>query len=123
MHRPRCLQDAKEMLYRLFRAGFVGMQEIPRTADHAPSRTLYTWRVDAAAAAEKLAADLYRAALNVRLRLEYELNQQSNVSQLCYVTTTGSDLACLQCSILTIKQPSIQLVHAGHLLLRCVLTH
>lgn len=56
------------------------MQEIPRTADHAPSRTIYTWRVDATAAAEKLAAELYKAALNVRLRLEFELNQQSDVS-------------------------------------------
>ena len=55
------------------------MQEIPRTADHAPSRTLYTWRVDATAAAEKLAADLYKAALNVRLRLEHEITHQSDV--------------------------------------------
>lgn len=74
------LQDAKELLYRLFRAGFVAMQEIPRTADHAPSRTLYTWRVDAAAAAEKLAAELYKAALNVRLRLEHEKKEQADVS-------------------------------------------
>lgn len=90
------LQDAKELLYRLYRAGFVGMQEIPRTADHAPSRTLYTWRVDAAAAAEKLAADLYKAALNVRLRFEHELNQQSNVSflpQLCLPSAPHSHVA------------------------------
>lgn len=89
------LQDAKELLYRLYRAGFVGMQEIPRTADHAPSRTLYTWRVDAAAAAEKLAADLYKAALNVRLRFEHELNQQSNVSflpQPCLLSVANSNV-------------------------------
>ena len=95
------------------------MQEIPRTADHAPSRTLYTWRVDATAAAEKLAADLYKAALNVRLRLEFELNQQSDVSLpladhawSCYIEAMHSHLqpvlrskqavrlCCWQCAIL-----------------------
>lgn len=90
------LQDAKELLYRLFRAGFVGMQEIPRTADHAPSRTLYTWRVDAAAAAEKLAADLYKAALNVRLRLEHEITQQSDVRLPLYFPKHWLQLSMLK---------------------------
>lgn len=75
-----CLQDAKELLYRLFRAGFVSLQDIPRTADHAPSRTLYTWRVEIDAAADKLASDLYKAALNVCLRLDHEYKQQQDVS-------------------------------------------
>lgn len=74
-----CFQGAKELLYRLYRAGFVSLQDIPRTADHAPSRTLYTWRVQIDAAADKLAAELYKAALNVCLRLEHEYKQQKDV--------------------------------------------
>ena len=77
------LQDAKELLYRLYRAGFVSLQDIPRTADHAPSRTLYTWRVDIDAAAQKLAADLYKAALNVCLRQDHEYKQQKDVRLHC----------------------------------------
>ena len=74
------LQDAKELLYRLYRAGFVSLQDIPRTADHAPSRTLYTWRVEIDAAANKLASELYKAALNVCLRLDFEYKRQKDVS-------------------------------------------
>ena len=74
------LQDAKELLYRLYRAGFVSLQDIPRTADHAPSRNLYTWRVEIDAAANKLASELYKAALNVCLRLDFEYKRQKDVS-------------------------------------------
>ena len=73
------LQLAKEILYQLYRAGFVSLQDIPRSADHAASRTLYTWRVQIDAAADKLAAELYKAALNVCLRLDHEYKRQKDV--------------------------------------------
>ena len=75
-----CLQDGRELQNRLYRAGFVILQYVPLTADHAPSRTLYTWRVDIDAAADKLAAEMYKAALNVCLRLDHEYKQQKDVS-------------------------------------------
>jgi len=69
-------------VYRLYRAGFVSLQDVPRTTDHAPSRTLYTWRVEIDAAADKLASELYKAALNVCLRLDFEYQRQKDVSLL-----------------------------------------
>ena len=77
-----CIQDAKELLYRLFKAGFVGLQDVPRTADHAPSRTLYTWSVNNEAAADKLAAELYKAAFNVYVRCTNEFEQHKEVSHV-----------------------------------------
>lgn len=58
----------------------MSLQDIPRTTDHAPSRTLYTWRVEIDAAANKLASELYKAALNVCLRLDFEYKRQKDVS-------------------------------------------
>lgn len=75
-------KDAKELLYRLYRAGFVSLQDVPRTTDHAPSRTLYTWRVEIDAAADKLASELYKAALNVCLRLDFEYQRQKDILEL-----------------------------------------
>ena len=73
----------------MYRAGFVSLQDVPRTTDHAPSRTLYTWRVEIDAAADKLASELYKAALNVCLRLDFEYQRQKDVSLLC-----PSSLSC-----------------------------
>ena len=94
------------------------MQEIPRTADHAPSRTMYTWRVDTASAAEKLAADLYKAALNVRLRLEFELNQQTDVSVLLTVMILLVMWHCTQ-AMHHLEQGSRQGVHLLVLTILC----
>ncbi|KAL3143158.1 hypothetical protein ABBQ38_002018 [Trebouxia sp. C0009 RCD-2024] len=76
-------KEAKELLYRLFKAGFVGLQDVPRTADHAPSRTLYTWSVNNEAAADKLAAELYKAAFNVYVRCTHEFEQHKEIFDMC----------------------------------------
>ncbi|KAK9828834.1 hypothetical protein WJX72_002313 [[Myrmecia] bisecta] len=76
------LKDCRELLYRMLKAGFVGLQDIPKTADHAPSRTFYTWRVAAKAAADLLAAELYREAHNIRTRLDHEMLQQREVLEM-----------------------------------------
>lgn len=55
---------------------------MPRTADHAPSRTLYTWSVNNEAAADKLAAELYKAAFNVYVRCTNEFEQHKEVSHM-----------------------------------------
>lgn len=47
---------------------YLALQDVPRTTDHAPSRTFYTWRVNVDAAIRRVASDLYRAAGNVHAR-------------------------------------------------------
>jgi DNA-directed RNA polymerase III subunit RPC3 len=39
-------KEARERLYVLLNAGLVLLQEVPRTVDHAPSRTIFLWTVD-----------------------------------------------------------------------------
>lgn len=65
-------EEARELLYRMLKAGYVTLQDIPRSADHAPSRTFYTWRADIGVASAKLALELYRAAGNVYCRLQHD---------------------------------------------------
>ena len=58
----------------------MSLQEVPGSADHAPSRTLYTWTVNNQSAADKLAAELYKAAFNVYVRSTNEFEQHKEVS-------------------------------------------
>ncbi len=51
------------------------LQDVPRTADHAASRTLYTWRVDAAAVTRRVGEELLQTAANLRARLHRELTE------------------------------------------------
>jgi hypothetical protein len=37
--------ETRERLYKMLSCEFVHLQEVPRTADHAPSRTFYLWSV------------------------------------------------------------------------------
>lgn len=36
----------KELIYRMYLAGLLQMQEVPRSADHSASRTFYLWHVE-----------------------------------------------------------------------------
>ena len=65
-------------------------QDIPKTNDRAPSRTFYTWRVDLGATAALIAAELYRAANNARMRLAHEVASHSDVDEiLTQLAATG----------------------------------
>ena len=54
-------------------------QDVPRTADHAASRTFYTWRVDEAAVQRQLGGELLSAACNLRARFQHECRQHWEV--------------------------------------------
>ena len=51
------------------------VQDIPKAADHVPSRTMYTLHADSTAADGAFARAVYKSALNVKLRLEHEHSQ------------------------------------------------
>ena len=38
------LKEARERLLQLFSHGFIELQDVPRTADHNPQRTIYLWK-------------------------------------------------------------------------------
>ncbi|KAF2986654.1 hypothetical protein EK904_006746 [Melospiza melodia maxima] len=53
-------KEAKDMLYRLLSENLVALQEIPKTPDHAPSRTFYLYTVNVMAAARMLLHRCYK---------------------------------------------------------------
>ncbi|PSC73409.1 DNA-directed RNA polymerase III subunit RPC3 [Micractinium conductrix] len=75
-------EEAREKLYAMLKSGYLGLQDVPRTADHAPSRTFYTWRANMDAGIARVASDLYRAAGNLHARLTHELTKQQELVDL-----------------------------------------
>ncbi|GBG78397.1 hypothetical protein CBR_g26425 [Chara braunii] len=53
--------------------------EVAKTADHAPARTFYLWRVNLRQVTERVLEDLYHAAYNLRERLAFELSKEQEV--------------------------------------------
>ncbi|NXC00459.1 RPC3 polymerase, partial [Orthonyx spaldingii] len=53
-------KEAKDMLYRMLSENLVSLQEIPKTPDHAPSRTFYLYTVNVMAAARMLLHRCYK---------------------------------------------------------------
>ncbi|PRW61528.1 DNA-directed RNA polymerase III subunit RPC3 isoform A [Chlorella sorokiniana] len=87
-------EEAREKLYAMLKAGYVTLQDVPRTADHAPSRTFYTWRAKLEPALARLSSDLYRAAGNLHARLMHELDR--NQELLDMLETPGISDAMIQ---------------------------
>lgn len=70
--------------------GFGGRaQDVPRTVDHAASRTFYTWRVDGAAVSKRVGEELLQAAANLRARLLHELTAHAEVFPLLHILSCG----------------------------------
>jgi len=76
------IKDTRELLYKLLQAGYVSMQEVAKTLDHAPTRTFYLWRVDYDQSTTYLAGELYKAAANVRTRNAAELEKEKEVLEM-----------------------------------------
>ncbi|XP_077989640.1 DNA-directed RNA polymerase III subunit RPC3-like isoform X2 [Glandiceps talaboti] len=72
-------KEAKELLYRMFSEHFVALQEIPRTPDHAPSRTFYLFSVNLNEVSRMLLERCYKAQTNVIFRRERENNENKRV--------------------------------------------
>eukprot|EP00878_Enallax_costatus_P021412 GHUV01022663.1.p1 GENE.GHUV01022663.1~~GHUV01022663.1.p1 ORF type:complete len:448 (+),score=165.80 GHUV01022663.1:328-1671(+) len=75
-------KEIRELLYRMFKAGYIQMQDIPRTSDRAPSRSFYTFSVDLSSAYKRLAGDLYQAAGKLHARLTFEMAQHAELVEL-----------------------------------------
>ncbi|XP_009582155.1 PREDICTED: DNA-directed RNA polymerase III subunit RPC3, partial [Fulmarus glacialis] len=53
-------KEAKDMLYKMLSENFVSLQEIPKTPDHAPSRTFYLYTVNILSSARMLLHRCYK---------------------------------------------------------------
>ncbi|XP_064416599.1 DNA-directed RNA polymerase III subunit RPC3 isoform X2 [Latimeria chalumnae] len=56
-------KEAKDMMYTLLSENLVSLQEIPKTPDHAPSRTFYLYTVNTLPAARMLLQRCYKAVV------------------------------------------------------------
>lgn len=74
--------EAREVLYAMLRNGFVSLQDVPRNADRAPSRTFFTWRATLDMASTRVSMMLYRTANNLLSRMAHELESKTNTELL-----------------------------------------
>jgi len=64
--------QARELLYRLYREGWIGLQEVPRSADRNLQRTFFLWNVNLPKVYQKLLDSYMFTWCNVKLRLDVE---------------------------------------------------
>ena len=69
------IKDAREVLGRLSSSMLIEQQEIPRSADRAPSRTIYLWYVDYPKVVAALLDHLYKALANLQAQRSYQLHE------------------------------------------------
>jgi DNA-directed RNA polymerase III subunit RPC3 len=81
--------EAREALYAMLRDGYLGLQDIPRNNDRAPSKTFYTWRADLGSASSRLATQLYRTAGNLLARLTRETEARAALTEMIELVGQG----------------------------------
>lgn len=72
-------KEAKEMMYRMLSENFISLQEIPKTPDHAPSRTFYLYTVNLQAAARMILQRCYKTVVNLIERREHETRENKRL--------------------------------------------
>uniref|UniRef100_A0A8C3V0P0 DNA-directed RNA polymerase III subunit RPC3 n=1 Tax=Catharus ustulatus TaxID=91951 RepID=A0A8C3V0P0_CATUS len=96
-------KEAKDMLYRMLSENLVSLQEIPKTPDHAPSRTFYLYTVNVMAAARMLLHRCYKSVANLMERRQYEMRENKRLLEksqrveaiLASMQATGAEAAQL----------------------------
>lgn len=84
------------------------LQDIPQTADHAASRTFYTWRVNLQDAIDQFRKDVYKATFNTHLRLMHELKKGNEVTHRIFAFDRT---LCQLMELLDLAQSSHEPVH------------
>ncbi|XP_074927182.1 DNA-directed RNA polymerase III subunit RPC3 isoform X2 [Chelonoidis abingdonii] len=72
-------KEAKDMLYKMLSENFVSLQEIPKTPDHAPSRTFYLYAVNTLSSARMLLHWCYKSVANLIERRQYETKENKRL--------------------------------------------
>lgn len=81
--------EAREVLYAMLRNGFVTLQDVPRNADRAPSRTFYTWRAPLDMATIRATTMLYRTANNLLSRMAHETSTNAELLRRVHLVNQG----------------------------------
>ncbi|NXG16505.1 RPC3 polymerase, partial [Grallaria varia] len=97
-------KEAKDMLYRMLSENLVSLQEIPKTPDHAPSRTFYLYTVNVVAAARMVLHRCYKSVANLMERRQHETRENKRLLEksqrveaiLASMQATGAEPAQLR---------------------------
>ncbi|KAF7238366.1 DNA-directed RNA polymerase III subunit RPC3 [Varanus komodoensis] len=97
-------KEAKEMMYKMLSANLVTLQEIPKTPDHAPSRTFYLYTVSTLSSARMLLHRCYKSVANLIERRQHETKENRRLLEksqrveaiLASMQATGTGEAQLQ---------------------------
>ncbi|KAL2084707.1 hypothetical protein ACEWY4_020225 [Coilia grayii] len=97
-------KEAKDMLYTLLSENLVQLQEIPKTPDHAPSRTFYLYTVTQLPTARMLLQRCYKTVSNLIERRLFETKENKRHLEksqrieaiLASLQTTGAEPTQLQ---------------------------
>ncbi|XP_001368997.1 DNA-directed RNA polymerase III subunit RPC3 isoform X1 [Monodelphis domestica] len=97
-------KEAKDMLYKLLSENLISLQEIPKTPDHAPSRTFYLYTVNSLSAARMLLRRCYKSIANLIERRQFETKENKRLLEksqrveaiLASMQATGAEEAQLQ---------------------------
>lgn len=72
-------KDVRQKLDTLLLSGLVEIQEVPRSADRAPSRSFHLWYVPLEKCFQELLVDVYRTTVNLQQRKTEELLRRSRL--------------------------------------------
>nr|XP_005991739.1 PREDICTED: DNA-directed RNA polymerase III subunit RPC3 [Latimeria chalumnae] len=97
-------KEAKDMMYTLLSENLVSLQEIPKTPDHAPSRTFYLYTVNTLPAAETLLFHSHQTVANLIERRQFETKENKRLLEksqkieaiLASMQATGAEEVQLQ---------------------------
>lgn len=56
------------------------IQDLPRSADHAANRTIFTWHIDMDAVRRRVATEIVHSIGNLRSRMEHEISRRAEVT-------------------------------------------
>jgi transcription initiation factor IIE alpha subunit len=80
----------REILYKLFRAHYVHMYEVPKEPSHMASRTFFMWHIEQKLLLSKCKTDVYETLLNIQQKLRFENNASKDVQDLIEKRMTES---------------------------------
>ncbi|GAA5832261.1 hypothetical protein JCM5353_005685 [Sporobolomyces roseus] len=89
------VKEAREVLARLSNARLIEPQEVPRSADRAPSRTLYLWFVDFNRTVTSLVSHHYKALANLQAQRLEQLEKKKGLVEKRERTDVREDQALL----------------------------
>lgn len=89
------VKDARESIAILSDADLIEPQEVPRTADRAPSRTYFLWHVDYTRVVTSLLGHLYKSLANLQAQKQYQLGLKSALVEKRERTDVRADSSLL----------------------------